>query len=560
MSVGFLPTGLACAQATYTELTEKATETVASQDSANYPTALQRFEEAFAAFPDSVNGTELYFASKAAAALKYNDQAFAYLTPLANMETDEEGYPGWSFVLDEYAKEDYQNLLDDPRWSQLEEEVAGDKQAYFERLSAAEEEFFDTAGSALDTTARAEALYPALRSYHPYLKKRQQDYSLSFTINDSATSSYLVHLPSDYTPDKPYPVLVFLHGAVRYSSLREYQIDRITLGGGNRFYTQYAALHDVILVFPGASKKYNWMTSDDGFFMVPNIIKQLKTTLNLDDNKIFVTGHSNGATGSFSYLMKQPTPFAGFYGFNTHPKVYTGGTFVENILNRSFINFSTDQDYYYPPQANDRLALLMDSVHADYEDHRYNGFPHWFPQFDESEPAFEILFADLAKRERNPYPAAVQWEFDDNRYGTVDWLTAITLDTLAPKADWHQPLNFAIEEWLAYDENDSLVTEQVEENAFDFPRKSGKIIAAYQDNTFRVKTSRIGSFRVNISPEMINLNANVKVYVNGKLRYDQQVGYDRAFMLRHFRENRDREQVWVNTIELEVKDPADHDG
>jgi len=47
--------------------------------------------------------------------------------------------------------------------------------------------------------------------------------------------------------------------------------------------------------------------------------------------------------------MNQPTPFAGFYGFNTQPKVFTGGTFVENIKNRSFINFSTDQDYYFHP-------------------------------------------------------------------------------------------------------------------------------------------------------------------------------------------------------------------
>lgn len=120
------------------------------------------------------------------------------------------------------------------------------------------------------------------------------------------------------------------------------------------------------------------MTSDKGFFIVPAIVKQLKKAININDNKIFITGHSNGATGSFSYLIKQPTQFAGFYGFNTEPKVYTGGTFIENVLNRSFINFSTDQDYYFPPNANDSLNKLMDSINADYKDYRYKGFPHWF--------------------------------------------------------------------------------------------------------------------------------------------------------------------------------------
>ena len=81
------------------------------------------------------------------------------------------------------------------------------------------------------------------------------------------------------------------------------------------------------------------MTSDDGFFMIPKIVRTIKQSINIDDNKVFIAGHSNGATGTFSYLMKEPTMFAGFYGFNTHPKVYTGGTFIENTSNRSFINF-----------------------------------------------------------------------------------------------------------------------------------------------------------------------------------------------------------------------------
>jgi len=294
------------------------------------------------------------------------------------------------------------------------------------------------------------------------------------------------------------------------------------------------------------------MTSDDGFFMIPEIIKRLKTTININDNKVFISGHSNGSTGSFSYVMKQPTPFAGFYGFNTQPKVYTGGTFVENILNRSYINFSTDQDYYYPPNANDSLNKLMDSIHADYKDFRYNGFPHWFPQFDESEPAYKILFSDLIKRKRNPFPKKINWEFDDNNYGNIDWITNIKLDTLAQKAEWHKNLNFKINKWLGYDKNDSLISKSVDKKAFDFPRKSGKIIAEYQDNIFRIKTSRIKYFRVNLSPEMVNLKKKIKVYINGKLYFKKKLKYNREFMLQNFKNTKGRKQIWINFIELKL--------
>src|SRR5690606_6684400 len=300
------------------------------------------------------------------------------------------------------------------------------------------------------------------------------------------------------------------------------------------------------------SKQYNWMTSDKGFFMIPEMLKQIKKTINVDDDKVFISGHSNGATGSFSYLMKQPTQFAGFYGFNTQPKVFTGGTFIENSKNRSFINFSTDEDYYYPPNANDDFTKLMNQINADYKEYRYNGFPHWFPKFDESEPAYVILFNDLLSTKRNPFPKTINWEFDDENYGSIDWISNIKLDTLSTKTNWHKELNFKIDKWLNYDDNDSLVAQTVDKNAFDFPRKSGKIKAEYNQNVFRIETSCIESFSINISPEMVNLNKKILVYVNGNLYFENKITYDKTFMLHNFEATKDRQQVWVNRIKIKL--------
>ncbi len=542
------------AQETYSELLQKALVTMKkSKDSANYKTALNFFEEAFKNFPDSIDDNGLYYSSILATNLKYYNKAFKYLTPLAKMETDNEGNPGWSYILED-SEGDYKNLVNDKRWSILKQNALIDRANFFRKINVEKKEFFSTSTTKLDTTSNVHKLYQNIKTYNPYLQKKQRDYSISFKINDSTKTSYLVHLPSDYNPKKRYPVLIFLHGAVRFTSLSDYQIAKKVLGGWNRFYTKYAAINNVILVFPSANKEYNWMSPDDGFFMVPKIVKQLKTTINIDDNKIFISGHSNGSTGSFSYAMKQPTQFAGFYGFNTQPKVYTGGTFIENILNRSFINFSTDQDYYYPPNANDKLDKLMDSINADYKDYRYNGFPHWFPQFDESEPAYKILFSDLMKRKRNPFPKKITWEFDDDNYGNIDWLTNIKLDTIRQKKRWHKHLNFKIKKWLKFknETSDSLVVVDVNKNAFDFPRKSGKIIAEYQDNVFRINTSRIKSFKINISPEMINLKKKVKIYINSKLYFNKRMKYDRKYMLQNFEKNRDRKQIWINFIELKI--------
>ncbi|WP_299122432.1 alpha/beta hydrolase-fold protein [uncultured Tenacibaculum sp.] len=539
------------AQESYKSIIAKAIKERDSK-SADFDKAFKLYENAFKKYPDSISQDDQYWASILAASLNKKDKAFKYLTPLAKLEKDNSGYPGWELVIGKFAKVDYQNLFNDNRWKVLKKQAEISKKALFNKLLKRENEFYKTKNTELNTHQNVKSLYKSIKNYNPYLRKKHRDYSLSFKINDSTKTSFTIHLPKNYNPNKKYPVLFFLHGAVRHTSLSEYQIPKTNLGGWNRYYTKYANKNDVILVFPKASKKYNWMTSDDGFSMVPEILKQIKTSININDNKVFVSGHSNGATGSFSYLMKQPTGFTGFYGFNTHPQVYTGGTFIENILNRSFVNFSTDQDYYYPPNANDSLNKMMKSLHADYKDYRYNGFPHWFPKFNESEPAYKILFADINNRIRNPYPKKINWEFDDNNYGNIDWLSNIKLDTLSKKATWNKQLNFKIDKWLGYNKNDSLISKKVDIKAFKFPRKSGKIIAEYDKNTFKIKTSRIASFSVNISPEMVNLKKKIKVYVNGKLLFNDKLKFDKKFMLQNFKNTNDRNQIWINSINLKI--------
>ena len=195
----------------------------------------------------------------------------------------------------------------------------------------------------------------------------------------------------------------------------------------------------------------------------------------------------------------------------------------------------------------------MNRIKADYKEYRYKGFPHWFPQFDESEPAYEILFKDLKERKRDSFSKELSWEFDDNAYGSIDWLSNMKLDTLGQKTDWHKELNFKITKWLEYDKDDKLQNIEVDKNAFDIPRLSGKVIACYKDNEFRIETSRIKSLSIAISPEMVNLEDKIKVYVNGKLYYDKKVDYNTAFMLDSFDKTKDRSTIWINTIDITLE-------
>ncbi len=538
------------AQENYTSLIKKAR--LYEQDSTKQRKALYGYLNAFKTYPDSITENDQYWFTVLASHLKENDLAFKYLIPLANLEKDESGFPGWDLIVGDYSEEDYSNLFSDVRWKALKQKAGIQKQAFFENLQIKETEFYSTNQQHLNAIKAPAVLYKKLKSLNPYKPKNERNYSISFTINDTTKTSFFVHLPPRYNPEKKYPLLFILHGAVRGNSLLLFQTAELNLTHSNRYYTKYAEENNIILVFPRGNKQYNWMSPDNGFFMIPEMVKHIKKALNINDNKVFVSGHSNGATGAFSYLMKQSTPFAGVYGFNTYPMVFTGGTFVENSKNRSFINFSTDNDYYYPPNANDSFTQLMTRINADFKEYRYNGFPHWFPEFDASEPAFKILFNDIKTRERNPFPNEISWEFDDNTYGNIDWLSNIKLDTLNQKANWHKTRNFKITKWLKFKNNNSndLMEINVDKKAFNFPRKSGKIVASYKNNVFRIETSNIASFSILISPEMVNLKKKVTIYMNGKRYLNQKTNYNRAFMLQSFQKNQDRKQIWVNCIKV----------
>ncbi|MDB5133115.1 MAG: hypothetical protein JWR02_2864 [Mucilaginibacter sp.] len=397
----------------------------------------------------------------------------------------------------------------------------------------------------------ARTAYQKIKQYAGYPAIGERYLSMQFRLTDSLHTAFLVVMPPNYDPKRSYALLFFLHGAV--SSNRGY-LNRVELGldtgGWNRYYTKYAG--DVIMVYPHSNKDYNWMYPDKGFFMIPGILKQIKQVIHIDDNRVFITGHSNGATGSFSYLMKQPSPFAAFYGFNTRPRVQTGGTYIRNILNRSYFNVSTDTDYYYPPGANDSLSAAMKKIGADYQDHRYNGFPHWFPQFDASEPAFQLLFADLAKRKRDPFHPGIYWECDDVKYGRCDWLQITALDTGAKRAGWQTDINFKINKWVVMNKNKRYVSRDTLIDGFKYRKQSGAIKASFSNNVFTVETSDVKSFTILLSPEMVNMDKPVSVMVNGKLYYKQKVSYDKNYMLSDFENTADRSAIWVNHIDVNI--------
>jgi hypothetical protein len=51
---------------------------------------------------------------------------------------------------------------------------------------------------------------------------------------------------------------------------------------------------------------------------------------------------------------------------------------------------------------------------------------------------------------------------------------------------------------------------------------------------------------------MINLKKKVKVYINDKLYFNHKLKYNKDFMVKSFEKTKDRIQIWINEIVLEI--------
>ncbi|HTJ13371.1 MAG TPA: hypothetical protein VL547_15155 [Dinghuibacter sp.] len=489
------------------------------------------------------------YAAAALAVLSHQpfDTAAAYLRRLIR-----EGE--WAMITgDASADQDLAPMRNSPIWGELTEEamkanVVNDlavRNAIFHTIR------FQDSLLALgypDTTAAD--LYQALRHYNrfPALSPGAM-LPFAVSVNDSVQGYFSVLLPPAYDPVRPTPVVVVLHGAVFDNlglpaplDLQQHAAD--DTAGFNRFITRLGSAAGAIMVFPHANYAFNWMYPESGFGMIPRIVSLLKRLCNVDDNRVYLYGHSNGATGVISYLLKAPSPYAGFCGFNSNPRVATGGTFILNALDRSYYNVSTDKDYYFPLPGHDTLSRITRSLGIDWQNHVYPGFPHWFPDFDESAPAFAAMFADISHRTRDPFHPSLYWECDDVTHGRCDWLRIDRLDTLTAAAAWQRRINFTAAHWLQHPDSAAP--------AFKFPRLSGAVRARYASNRFSLETSRVGRITLFISPSMVDLSRPVVITVNGREVFRKFVGYDRGVMIHEFGTTFDRTAVWVNAVAIDL--------
>ena len=328
---------------------------------------------------------------------------------------------------------------------------------------------------------------------------------------DGTRFPYVVLVPASYDPERSYPVEFMLHGGV---SRPEWEP-----GGGwwRRGYDSLAQ-EDRIVVVPASWTDAFWW-QDNQADNLRAILHRLKRNYNIDDNRVTLSGVSDGGTGTYFFAFKQPTEWAAFLPYIGHPGVLrnnqSGGgyrLYFENLLGKPLYIVNGEKDPLYPAAS---LASFIEILEQAGVDHTFRVIvdgghnTNWLP--DET-PLIEQFKLD---NPRDPFPDQITWVADrTDRYNRNLW---IRVDALS-----------------AADRPSLLEVNRL-------------------GNVFTVAARGVAEFTLLLNPEEVDLTQPVLVNVNGRTVHAGPVRQDSETLLNWAQQDLDRTMLVTAELTLQVE-------
>ena len=270
----------------------------------------------------------------------------------------------------------------------------------------------------LATNATIEEVWPRLRAGRTYDRSAPTGrLLLSRTNRDGLEHEYVVIIPDNYDPANRYPVRVYLHGGVSRPK-RE----------NGEFWRNEARItrNDAVVVIPSGWSESLWW-QDSQIENLSGILHDLKRTYNLDENKVFLLGISDGATGAYYQGFKATTPWAAFLPLNGHPVVLAnpatdsdGDIHVTNLRNKPLFVINGDEDPLYPTSSVRPFLSLFDAAGVLIDFRAQPNAGHDTSWWEDEAPAMDAFMAEWSRR---PLPPRLSWETETtDRYNRAHWL------------------------------------------------------------------------------------------------------------------------------------------
>jgi pimeloyl-ACP methyl ester carboxylesterase len=284
---------------------------------------------------------------------------------------------------------------------------------------------------------------------------------------------YVLYVPEDYRGDREFPVVIYLGG-----------------GGGNALLTAIqnrdtADQLGYIFVYPQA--RGNWWEKDS-VAIVHSLLEEILKSYNVDTNRVYLTGFSNGGTGAFYDATLWPDRFAAVVSLMGAGVQFPGPDppLPISTINLPLLFLHGEKDPLIPVDASRRTVEELKKLPREAEVELYT-FKDKQHELDlEHDEGRTVKFFE--QHVRHPYPRQIMLQMRNLDYSRQYWI-------------------------------------QVAEKTAGIAELRGEI---GDDNTIRLKSKNITRVRLLLRREL--LNGELKVLWNGKEVYSGTAGADCALL------------------------------
>lgn len=185
---------------------------------------------------------------------------------------------------------------------------------------------------------------------------------LNKTMNiDGQPRHYVLYVPREYTPDRPWPLIVFLHGMGERGSDGLAQTE-VGIGSSIRFHPDW---FPCLVVMPQCPGNVTW---DKASAHIDTCINDTRNEYAVDPHRVYLTGLSMGGYAAWQYGAKNLRQFAAIMPI-------CGGGKTEDAQKLAQIPiwaFHGAKDKTVPPKQSRRM---VDAVKKAGGDVRYTEYP-----------------------------------------------------------------------------------------------------------------------------------------------------------------------------------------
>jgi pimeloyl-ACP methyl ester carboxylesterase len=368
--------------------------------------------------------------------------------------------------------------------------------------------------------------YRRLKAGRIYTTESTGIVKLSHKNKDGVEHFYALNIPASYDPAKRYQVRFQLHGGVGgRDSNQPRGTGESPLQGAEQIY-----------VVPYAWNAAPWW-DDDQVLNLAAITDSLKRTYNIDENRVVISGVSDGGTGAYYVGMRDTTPYASFLPLNGFIMVIAsrsiddGQVFPNNLGNKPMFVVNGGKDPLYPTsEVEPYVKHLMSGVNIEYHPQPDAGHnTAWWPEVKDSFEKF------VAAHPRDPHPDKLTWETANLEHNRAHWLI---IDQFGMQPDDAQSLA------------DLNLMGSV--SLFSRPKRPGRVDLSRNGNTIQATTRGVAGFTLLLSLDKFDFSQPVKVVANGHTAFEGRVERNVKTLLKWAARDNDRTMLYGAEVKIKL--------